>query len=411
MADWIETTLGEVADLLTGFPFKSKEYTEDPEGVRLLRGDNIAQGRLEWEQAKRWPQSQRANFEEYELKEGDVVLAMDRPWIEAGLKRSRVQRGDTPSLLVQRVSRLRARGSLDQRFLGFLIDSPAFTSYIRSVQTGTAVPHISGGQIRQYRFRLPTQPVQERIADILGSLDDKIEVNRKMNRTLEAMAQALYRHWFVDFGPFQDGAFVDSELGQIPVGWRVKPLREVARMLMGQSPPSKFYNSVEEGLPFHQGVTHFGFRFPTHEKYCTELNRVAAPGSILFSVRAPVGRINVADRELVIGRGIAAMNHREGHNSYLLHQLKHHFREEDTVGSGTIFNAVTKRELENYKLIAPPDEVVSRLERLFRPLDEQVAQNEQETLRLAEARDYLLPKLLSGEVEAQAAEEIVEAIS
>ena len=132
---------------------------------------------------------------------------MDRPWIEAGLKYSLVREPDLPALLVQRVARLRGCERLDTRFLYYVIGCRDFTQYVISVQTGTAVPHISAQQIKEFTFPLPPLSEQRVIAHILGTLDDKIELNRRMNETLEAMARALFKSWFVRFRPRprQDG--------------------------------------------------------------------------------------------------------------------------------------------------------------------------------------------------------------
>ncbi len=110
------TTLGEEVEILTGFPFKSGSYTENPDGIRLLRGDNIGQGVVRWAGAKRWPADDVSQYEPYLLRSGDVILAMDRPWIEAGLKYTALTEHDVPALLVQRVARLRGRDGLDTRY-------------------------------------------------------------------------------------------------------------------------------------------------------------------------------------------------------------------------------------------------------------------------------------------------------
>jgi type I restriction enzyme S subunit len=180
--------LGDHVDILTGFPFTSRDYTDD--GVRLLRGDNIAQGKLRWESARCWPNSLLTGVEPYLLAPGDVVLAMDRPWISAGLKYAHVRWDDVPSLLVQRVARLRSRDGLDQAFLRFLIGSPGFTDHVLSVQTGTAVPHISAEQIREFTFALPTLRDQHAAGEVLGALDDKIDANARLARVCEELAVA-----------------------------------------------------------------------------------------------------------------------------------------------------------------------------------------------------------------------------
>lgn len=152
-SEWPTVRLGDVTVLLTGFPFKSEEYTEDSFAPRLLRGDNVAQGVLRWNGVKRWPKTAVDDVEQYRLVKGDVILAMDRPWIDAGLKYAAVRESDLPALLVQRVARLRGTGALDTSFLKYVIGSRAFTEHVLAVQTGTAVPHISGGQIKSFEFR------------------------------------------------------------------------------------------------------------------------------------------------------------------------------------------------------------------------------------------------------------------
>ncbi|MBT2545825.1 hypothetical protein J7E99_35435, partial [Streptomyces sp. ISL-44] len=140
-----ELRFGDHIQLLTGFPFRSGDYVQ--QGVRLLRGDNIAPGKLRWAAAKRLPEALAGEYGKYLLRAGDVVLAMDRPWIASGLKYAQIRDVDAPSLLVQRVARLRATGTLKQRFLPYLIGSPQFAAYVRGVQTGTGIPHISPSQI------------------------------------------------------------------------------------------------------------------------------------------------------------------------------------------------------------------------------------------------------------------------
>ena len=123
MREWPRTTLGTVADLLVGFAFKSAQFTDNPEDVRLLRGVNVGQGTLDWSRCTYWP-STEADGSRYRLRAGDVVLAMDRPWIDAGLKRSRIRERDLPALLVQRVMRLRGTPKARTSFVHHLIAGP-----------------------------------------------------------------------------------------------------------------------------------------------------------------------------------------------------------------------------------------------------------------------------------------------
>lgn len=184
-------SLGDSTDLLTGNPFKSSQYSTDGTGIRLLRGDNVVQGKLRWEGVKRWPLALATTYAQYELAPGDVVVAMDRPWIEAGLKYAILRESDVPSLLVQRVARLRAKPGLDQGFLGYVIGSRDFTEHVLAVQTGTAIPHISPSQIQEFQFPLPTLSEQRAIAFVLGAFDNKIDVNQRQIQIHEELATSL----------------------------------------------------------------------------------------------------------------------------------------------------------------------------------------------------------------------------
>lgn len=269
---------------------------------------------------------------------------------------------------------------------------------------------LTKGIIEEFEVEIPSLKKQNEIVSILDSLDEKIKLNLKMNETLQEIAMTLYKHWFVDFGPFQDGEFVESELGIIPKGWKVSSLKEFANILMGQSPKSEFYNQEKKGLPFHQGVKDFGARFPVHTVYCTQELRIANKGDILLSVRAPVGRINIANNKLVIGRGLSALHAKSGHNSFLLYTLKRIFAFEDQYGSGTVFNSINKKDIEQLKFIQPPQEVLDNFEKHVSKFDSLIESNTKEIEELQELRDYLLPRLLSGEIDLSKAEKQVEKV-
>lgn len=162
-----ETSLGEHIDLLAGFAFKSKGYTEDQSAMRLMRGDNIVPGAVRWEGAKYWPINDCEAYEKFQLKADDVLIAMDRTWIKAGIKYAVLSNEDVPSLLVQRVARLRCLASLDTHFLAMLIGSKSFERYVLSIQTGTGVPHISPTQIKDFTFPLPDIDTQSKIVNRL----------------------------------------------------------------------------------------------------------------------------------------------------------------------------------------------------------------------------------------------------
>lgn len=264
---------------------------------------------------------------------------------------------------------------------------------------------------------------QTAIAHILGTLDDKIELNRKQNETLEAMSRALFKAWFVDFEPvrakmegrWQRGQsrpglpahlydlfpdrLVDSELGEIPEGWEVSSIGKEFDIIMGQSPPGSTYNDIKDGLPFFQGKTDFGFRYPENRKYCSAPNRIANIEDTLISVRAPVGDINLAWEKCCIGRGVAAIRHTSKSRSftyYTIWSLQNELRQFED--NGTVFGSINKKQLEEIKFVKPSDSLISFFECSSKLFDDEIRNNIEQSRTLIQLRDTLLPKLISGKL-------------
>lgn len=241
---------------------------------------------------------------------------------------------------------------------------------------------------------------QRRIASILSSLDRKIELNNKINADLEEMAQAIFKNWFVDFEPFKDGKFVDSELGMIPEEWKVGTLEDIAEITMGQSPAGNSLNENREGMMFYQGSSDFGFRFPSIRVFTTEPKRLAVANSVLFSVRAPVGDINVAKEECCIGRGVASIKSKYGHDSYLFYTMKSlHNLFDSFDGEGTVFGSINKKTLSSIQILLPSDGIVEQFNNIASSFDNRIRSLSEENFRLSTLRDTLLPRLMSGELE------------
>jgi type I restriction enzyme, S subunit len=176
-------------------------------------------------------------------------------------------------------------------------------------------------------------------------------------------------------------------------------LVEFVKLTMGQSPKSEFYNLNKDGLPFHQGVTNYGVRFPEDKSYSTEGNRFAEEGDILFSVRAPVGRLNIAKNKIILGRGLSSMTLKNyKNNGFLFYSLKNFFTKDDIIGDGTVYGSVNKTELENLKFIVPCKDILEDFNELVKDIDSKYLNNYKENQTLTQLRDTLLPKLISGEV-------------
>lgn len=297
-------------------------------------------------------------------------------------------------------------------YLRYYLDAAPTREYMKAAfTTGAAIPRVVLRDFKRITVSYPDLSIQRRIASILSAYDDLIENNTRRIAILEEMARRIYEEWFVKFKfpGHEKVKMVDSELGEIPEGWKIQTLGEYAFITMGQSPKSESYNQDGNGLPFHQGVTDFGRHFPIHRMYCTAQARIAEFGDILMSVRAPVGRINLAPSKMAIGRGLCAMRSKSGQQRFLLHLLLEKFREEDSMGNGAIFKAVTKEEVYGICFPLPSLNLLNQFETIVEPFWGRIENLTKKNANLRTTRDFLLPKLISGEIDVSKLPEPEEA--
>jgi len=189
-----KTELHEVADIITGYPFSSAEYVSGGDTIKLCRGANVLPDRIDWSDLAIWPKSKTEKLENYFLKIGDVVMAMDRPWINEGFKVTQIRPEDCPALLVQRVARLRGKDGVPNEFLYHLLRQPMFTRHCRP--TETTIPHISPTEIQSFAFRLPLLPLQTRFAELVSRHERLRSVQRESLRQAEHLFQSLLHQAF-----------------------------------------------------------------------------------------------------------------------------------------------------------------------------------------------------------------------
>ena len=279
-------------------------------------------------------------------------------------------------------------------------NNPRFVFYalkclgLERFNVGGANPTLNRNHIHGLPIFLADRYVQDDIVSILTAYDQLIENNRRRIELLEEAARLLHREWFVHLR-FPGHEHVKITDG-LPEGWGRPMLVDIAEVVMGQSPKSRFYNDTADGLPFHQGVTDYGFRFVSHRTYSTMATKIAEAGDILVSVRAPVGRINVTRDKIVLGRGLAAVRSRTGHRSFLFYALKNHFYAEDIIGTGAIYAATNKKELESQALVVPSCVLLTEFETQAATIDKQIANLTSQNEKLAQARNLLLPRLMNG---------------
>ena len=400
MAEWCDCTLGNLVDVKHGYAFLGEHFGRAGSHIVLTPGNFFDEGGFKKKgDREKWYTGPIPK--DYVLKEGDLIVAMTEQ-AEGLLGSSAIVPHGGLYLHNQRLGlvRLLDESKTDRRFVYYLFNSKPVRQQIRASASGVKIRHTAPSRIADVRVSVPALRQQQRIASILSAYDELIENNQRRIQILETMARALYREWFVEFRFPGHERFprVASPLGDIPQGWEVKKLKDVCHLTMGQSPKSEFYNQIGEGQPFHQGVTDFGDRFPTDRLFCTVEGRVAEAGDILFSVRAPVGRMNIADKRIVLGRGLSATRHNEGHQAFLWEQLRNRFSKDDMMGNGAIFAAVTKGDMQGIELLCPPSALVGAAAKHFEPINSRIGALTKEIQNLRRTRDLLLPRLLSGQV-------------
>ncbi len=303
MSEWRECKLGDLLQIKHGFAFLGEHFASTGTHIVLTPGNFYEEGGFKENGDKaKWYNGPIP--ENYILHEDDLIVAMTEQaegllGSSALIPRSGVYLHNQRLGLVQ----IHDHEQVDQHFIYYLFNSKSVRQQIRASASGAKIRHTAPSRIADVKVSIPLFPVQRRIAGILSAYDELIANNQRRIRIIEEMARALYREWFVQFRfpRHEKVKRVSSPLGEIPEGWEVKKLKDACYLTMGQSPKSEFYNEIGEGQPFHQGVTDFGDRFPSDRLFCTTEGRIAEAGDILFSVRAPVGRMNIADKKIISG--------------------------------------------------------------------------------------------------------------
>ncbi len=351
-------------------------------------------------------------------QKGDTLISNIRPYFK------KIWHATTEGTASNDILIFHPTEKVNDLYLYYLLSDDRFFAYVMTGAKGTKMPRGDKAQILQYPVFLPSLDEQKRIAGVLGAFDDNIELLQKQNTTLENMAKALFKSWFVDFDVVhakQQGqpkaaimqqyhlteelynlfpsSFEPSALGPIPTGWQVNPLENLACLIMGQSPAGTSYNEKGEGLPFYQGSTDFSFRFPKKRVYCTAPSRVAEKGDILISVRAPVGDLNIAKEKTCIGRGLAALHSTNSIYSFLYYSLLNTKKRLSVFNTeGTVFGSINRKDLSSLLLLNPSKEMIQSFNTLVLPFDIKIESNHKEIQTLTEMRDALLPRLISGKI-------------
>lgn len=360
--------LEDIADITMGQSPKSEYYNSNGDGLPFLQG-NRTFGKL-------YP-----TFDTYttavtrEAFPGDVIMSVRAPVGDLNI---------TPvhMCLGRGVCSIRMKNG-NQHFL-FYVLKYCMNELLRK-QSGTVFGSVNKKDIAGLEINIPEDTnEQKKMARFLFMLDEKIDTNDQINQMLEDQAKAIFKSRFID-------GLADKTYNGV--------LSDIADITMGQSPKGESYNEAGEGTVFFQGRGEFGHRFPTIRLFTTEPKRMAKENDILLSVRAPVGDINVAHEECCIGRGLAALHAKKGYSSFLLYMM---IAVQDKLGTynnqGTVFGSINKNDLNGLPIKIPREADILEFEKVVAPMDALIRMNHDESERLAQLRDSLLPRLMTGKI-------------
>lgn len=377
--------LRNIADIQTG-PFGSQLHKEDyvDIGTPIVTVEHLGNRTFTEQNLPKVSAEDKARLSKYVLAEGDIVFSR----VGSVDRCSYVDTAHDGWMFSGRCLRVRPNSEIDPLFLYYFFCLEETKQFVRNIAVGATMPSINTKLLGEVEIDLPSMEDQRKIAATLSSLDDKIETNQKINDHLEQQAQALYAEMFLN-----------SSNNNVTTG----TLSDIAIITMGQSPSGSSYNEDGDGEVFYQGRAEFGFRFPKRRLFTTEAKRMAEPGDVLLSVRAPVGDLNVAYERCCIGRGLCAIHSKTGHSSFVLYTMFALRPQLDVFnGEGTVFGSINRDALNAIPIDIPLGTKIDQFEAVVHPIDDLIRTNYEEICRLEAIRDSLLPKLMSGEIDVSA---------
>lgn len=410
--EWKHYKMDELIEEISMGPFGSdvkKEFYVD-NGVPILNGSNLQGFKLQEDSFGYLTKEKADSLKKCNAHRGDIIVTHRGTlgqivYVPVNSKYDRY-------VISQSQFRFRCKADLvNVQYLVYYFHTREGQYKILANASQVGVPALARATstFRLIDIKLPPLDDQRRIASILSSLDRKIELNNKINADLEEMAQAIFKNWFVDFEPFKNGKFVDSELGMIPEGWKVGRLDEIADVVGGSTPSKakpEYYTQkgiawlTPKDLSNHPAVyTSRGEIDITEEGYNSTSTKLMPKGTILFTSRAPIGYISIAQNDICTNQGFKSLVPKKAGTCFLYCFLKYVTPEIENKSTGSTFKEASGSLMKSLQVIMPEQKVFEDFETIVSPLFARIESLEKENSRLSTLRDTLLPRLMSGELE------------
>ena len=393
MEEWKKVKLGEVCDLIAGFAFKANDFGNYSSKVIKIGDINPPYVNFATMIGVDMSNYDREKLQRYEVCYDDFVLAM------TGATIGKVGRyiEKMPAYLNQRVLLFRPFAA-QNKYIYHLVCSESFHKYvINHIDSESAQPNISAATIGKYEFYLPPLPVQKHIANILSSLDDKIELNRRINDNLEQQAQALFKSWFVDFEPWG---------GKMPSDWKEGKLGELCTCLLGGTPSREKKEYWNGDIPWINSGEVNKFRIVAGSENITKLGMqksatklLPKKTTVIAITGATLGQVSLLEIDACANQSVIGILENDLFPyEYIYPLITNNIQKIILNQTGGAQQHINKENVESHSVIIPTARTMEKYKNIQAPLFEFIAKNCFESARLAQLRDTLLPKLMSGEL-------------
>ncbi len=437
-ADFRVSKLEELCRVPSGIqtgPFGSQLHKDDyvSDGIPIITVEHLGNNRIIHEQLPMVGDDDYRRLERYRLAQNDIVFSR----VGSVDRRALVRSAEAGWLFSGRCLRVRPDSTrIDARYLSYFFGLPEFQRHMRAIAVGATMPSLNTKILSKVNVYYPSIEKQRNIALILGALDDKIELNRRMNQTLESIAKAIFKSWFIDFDPVRAKAedldtglcgelsslFPDSlsssEIGDVPTGWMVDSFTSTVEIIGGGTPKTSIDEYWNGHIPWFSVVDapceSDVFVLDTEKQISEEglknsSARLLRTGTTIISARGTVGKVAIVGTPMAMNQSCYALKGKyvqgDYFTYYMTRQLVWSLKQQ---AHGSVFDTITRSTLESIECIRPLEDIVSAFDQMVAPLLEKVKSNLTEAGILSGLRNTLLPKLISGQIRIKDAEKFLE---